>query len=240
MSLQPDYASITRDDPNAFKRFLQHKRLNDALGLLKARRPALSIDYGAGDGELARLLRLMCPAGEVVCFEPSAQLRAQAVAHIGALSGISLKADVMNVADGCADAIFCLEVFEHLPPQETTEAIDHMHRLLKPDGVLIVGVPVETGPVARLKGWCRRRRRVDFDTDAQRIAQAARGDIRFERLRVDFEGGGGYYPHHLGFDYRDLLRRLATRFVIETRRSSPLALLPPEWNSELNLLLRKR
>jgi SAM-dependent methyltransferase len=240
MSLQPDYASITRDDPNAFKRFLQHKRLNDALGLLKARRPALSIDYGAGDGELARLLRLMCPAGEVVCFEPSAQLRAQAVAHISALSGISLTAHVTNVADGCADAIFCLEVFEHLPPQETTEAIDHMHRLLKPDGVLIVGVPVETGPVARLKGWFRRRRRVDFDTDAQRIAQAARGDIRFERLRVDFEGGGGYYPHHLGFDYRDLLRRLATRFVIETRRSSPLALLPPEWNSELNLLLRKR
>ncbi|ADU13527.1 class I SAM-dependent methyltransferase [Asticcacaulis excentricus] len=240
MTPQPDYASITRADPNPFKRYLQRKRFDDAIALLRGRRPALSIDYGAGDGELARKLCQACPDGEVICFEPSAQLRAQAEAHVGALSGVTVVAGIEGIPAARADAIFCLEVFEHLPPEETEAALAQMHRLLKPDGVLIVGVPVETGPVSWVKGWFRGRRRADFDTDRDRIAQAARGDIRFERERVDFEGGGGYYPHHLGFDYRDLLARVKAHFVIETRRSSPLALLPPEWNSELNLLLRKR
>ncbi|MFT3997406.1 MAG: class I SAM-dependent methyltransferase [Asticcacaulis sp.] len=240
MSLQPDYASITRRDPNPVKRWLQNRRLTDALSLLGGRRPAVSIDYGAGDGELARLLRQAVPEGEVICFEPSVQLLAQAQAHVGGLAGVKLTAEVAGLPDACADAIFCLEVFEHLPPEETEAALAQMARLLKADGVLIIGVPVETGPVARVKGWFRGLRRDDFDTDEGRITQAARGQIAFERFRVDFEGGGGYYPHHLGFDHRVLLKALDARFIRKTSHPGPFPVLPVEWNSELTLLLTKR
>ncbi|MDC7682555.1 class I SAM-dependent methyltransferase [Asticcacaulis sp. BYS171W] len=237
---QFSYAAITRQDPNPFKRYLQNKRLRDAVGLLGRRRPETIVDYGAGDGELAYVIRRKLPDTRIVGFEPSLLLRAQAEAHIGAMPGVTLTDDAAQIADGSADAIFCLEVFEHLPPEETRTALAHMVRILKDDGVLIVGVPVEIGLAAWVKGRFRSLRRDDFDTDRNHIAQAVRRDIRFERFRVDFDTSGGYYPHHLGFDYRELLKALDGCFELEKRWSSPFLLMPTEWNSELNLLLTKR
>lgn len=236
-----DYAALTRNDPHPFKRYLQARRLQDALDLLGDRHGAHFVDYGAGDGELIRQLKRRRPDAVSICFEPSPVLFYPCLNNIEGLTSTGLVGKAEDVPDGFADVVFCLEVFEHLPPKEMETAIEHMWRMLQPEGLLIVGVPVEIGPVAWLKGaFRRRRRRMDFDADWGRIAQAARGDIRFERHLQPISEGLDYYPHHLGFDYRDLLRRLQTRFVIETRRSSPLAVLPPEWNSELNLLLRKR
>ncbi|ESQ79779.1 bifunctional 2-polyprenyl-6-hydroxyphenol methylase/3-demethylubiquinol 3-O-methyltransferase UbiG [Asticcacaulis sp. YBE204] len=235
-----DYAALTRNDPNPVKRYLQARRLKDALDLLGHRHGRQFVDYGAGDGELVRHLKHRRPEAVTICFEPWSLLSHACRHNIEDLSATTLVETADDVPDGFADAIFCLEVFEHLPAEEIETALHHIARILKHDGVLIVGVPVETGPVARLKGWFRGLRRNDFDTDPDRIAQAARGDIRFERFRMDLGNGGGYYPHHLGFDYRDLLRAVDSRFVVRKRQSSPFGWLPPEVNSELNLLLTKR
>lgn len=239
MNPQPDYASLTRADPNPVKRWLQARRLHDAVRMLGALSPVRIVDYGAGDGQLVHLLRQRLPDSEIICFEPSAQLFAQAQAHTAGLSGVKLTDDIAAVPDACADAIFCLEVFEHLPPQETQDAIAQMHRLLKTDGVLIVGVPVEIGAAALVKGGFRRLRRRDFDTDAARVVRAAVGQTDFARHKVEFAPGLSYFPHHLGFDHRRLERVLSERFRLRRRRSSPLGWLPVTCNSELNLLLTK-
>lgn len=47
--------------------------------------------------------------------------------------------------------VFCLEVFEHLPSEETTDALRQIYDLLRPDGKLIIGVPVEVGVPALYK-----------------------------------------------------------------------------------------
>jgi SAM-dependent methyltransferase len=241
MSLpQPDYAEITRDDPNPLKRWLQSKRLRDAVAMLGRRKPERVVDYGAGDGELAHEIRKRHPASDIISFEPSPQLFAQAEAHIGKLKRLRLVQAATDIHDDWADAIFCLEVFEHLPPEETEAALDQMARILKPGGTLIIGVPVETGAVALFKGWFRsRRRKDDFDADPERIRQAASGDIRFERFRAMITEDMGYYPHHLGFDYRVLLTRLRERFEWQRVWPSPFLLLPPEFNSELTVQLTK-
>lgn len=236
----PDYATLTRDDPNPLKRFLQGKRLRDAVGLLGRWVPRDVVDYGAGDGELARVLRHRYPDVSIAAFEPTPALFAQAEANLRDLSAVRLVAEAAHIPSASADAIFCLEVFEHLPPLETATALDHITRILKPDGVLIIGVPIEIGLAARFKGAFRRlRRNGDFDTDRARIAEAAKGHITFERFKAEIAPGLAYYPHHLGFDYRNLLKDLEARFVIDRIWPSPFLLLPPELNSELTLRVFK-
>jgi SAM-dependent methyltransferase len=145
------------------------------------------------------------------------------------------------VKTGSVDAVFCLEVFEHLPEAETKTSIDHMVRVLKEDGVLIIGVPIEIGFVAYVKGWFRtQRRKGGFDTHSDYIAQAAGKMITFEREKVEISDGQSYYPHHLGFDYRELIETLSKSFRLKSMRSSPMPWLPCEFNSELNLYLTKR
>jgi SAM-dependent methyltransferase len=111
-----------------------------------------------------------------------------------------------------ADVVFCTEVFEHLPEAETERAIWEIDRVLKVGGRLVVGVPVEIGLPALLKGLFRRARRPDaYDGDWSRIWKAALGrpatDRPLERLGDHLR----YHSFHLGFDYRLLRTRLEAK-----------------------------
>ena len=56
-------------------------------------------------------------------------------------SFIDIVSDITDIPepDASFDAILCSEVLEHIP--EPTHALDEFHRLLKPDGILILTAP---------------------------------------------------------------------------------------------------
>lgn len=210
MTSEATHHALTLGDPNPIKRYLQRRRFYDALSVVKDQKPNYIIDYGAGNGQFFPMLNEKYPQAK--------DLKGQS-----------------------ADVIFCFEGLEHLPPKPLDEAISNFARLLKPDGVLVVGIPIETGPIAYIKGAFRAQRRPnDFDADPMRIKQAAQGKIAFDRFQAPFGDGLSYYPHHLGFDYRDCLKSFEEDFVITRKMSSPFGLLPPEFNTELTLTLKKR
>ncbi|MDC7675863.1 class I SAM-dependent methyltransferase [Asticcacaulis machinosus] len=240
MNVQPSYAALTRHDPNPFKRWLQNRRFRDAIRLLGPRHQARIVDYGAGDGELVVRLKVHVPDAEFICFEPTHNLLTQAQAHLMGYDGVRLTAASADIQDSWADAVFCLEVFEHLPPEETKAALKEMYRILKPGGELIIGVPVETGPIAVVKGLFRSQRRQDFDTDWRRIWRAAQGDAGFERHKVWMTPDMAYYPHHLGFDHKALIKAVAPWFQVVATRSSPASILPAGLNTELNIRLVRK
>ncbi|WAC49719.1 class I SAM-dependent methyltransferase [Asticcacaulis sp. SL142] len=240
MNVQPSYADLTRYDPNPFKRWLQNGRFRDAIRLLNPQDQMRIVDYGAGDGELVVRLKSHLPNAEFICFEPGHSLYVQAQMHLMGRDRVRLTAVSADIHDGWADAVFCLEVFEHLPLDETVAALKEIHRILKPGGELIIGVPVETGPIALVKGLFRSQRRKDFDTDWSRIWRAVLGDVGFERHRVWMTPEMSYYPHHLGFDHRVMIEAASPWFQVVTTRPSPLGLLPVGLNTELNIrLIRK-
>jgi SAM-dependent methyltransferase len=94
-------------------------------------------------------------------------------------------------------------VFEHLPEAETEAALRTIARVLRPGGLLIVGVPQEVGPVAAAKGvfrWTRRSRQFDARPSG---SWAPRWAVRRGRGPVaEIAPGRRYHPHHLGFDHR--------------------------------------
>lgn len=238
MSL-PDYAGLTREDPNPVKRWLQARRLADALRALPRRlRPAVVIDYGAGDGELARRLADRFPGARVIAFEPAPGFAEAARARLGGRGEVT--EDETALPTGAADLVVCTEVFEHLPPEEERGALDQIARTLAPGGLLLVGVPVETGPPALLKGAFRAARRQGAeDAHWPAIREAAAGRAPSARGMTEIAPGRRYHPSHLGFDHRALRRRLEGRFDFVGERRSPFAAAPVWAASEVYWLLRK-
>jgi SAM-dependent methyltransferase len=233
------YAALTREDSNPIKRWLQERRLSAAIALVPAGARRI-VDYGAGDGEVAARLARLRPDAEVVVFEPTPQLHAQAQARLAGLPRVRLVAAESGLDAGWAEVVLCLEVFEHLPEAETEAALDTVARALAPGGRLVCGVPVEVGPPALAKGLFRRARRPgSFDARLRGIAGATLGRAPAARPVEAIAPGRAYHPHHLGFDHRRLLARLRRRFRIERRRGSPFGGPLSAVNAELYIVAVK-
>ena len=232
------YAALTREDASPLKRWLQERRLRAAVGLVETSSRRI-VDYGAGDGEVSARLAAARPEAQILCFEPTPKLRAEAEQRLDP-SQARVVADEADLPDGWADTALCLEVMEHLPAAETARALDELHRCLAPGGRLICGVPVEVGPPAAAKGLFRRRRRPDaFDAQPAHIHAAFWGRPPADRPLDPIAPGRAYYPHHLGFDHRRLLADLRERFRFVRQVGSPFGTPLSLVNAELYIVAEK-
>lgn len=233
------YDRLTRNDANRLKRWVQRRRLDDALRLAKlAQAPTRIVDYGAGDGALCLALADAFPAAAITCFEPVPSMREEAVRLIAGHPRIQIVGAESAIPAG-ADIVICTEVFEHLPPAEFERALNEIERIAAPGGLVIFGVPVETGPPALAKGLFRMTRRYGAeDAQPRRILAATLGRPP-ARIAQEISEGRSYLFAHLGFDQRAFERAARARFDVERRRFSPLNI--GSWlASELYLAARRR
>jgi SAM-dependent methyltransferase len=228
------YARLTREDPNPCKRWLQRRRLDHALQAAWPAEPATVVDYGGGDGALTAMAARRWPEAELICFEPAPRLAAEARALLAGVEQTEVVEDAAVIPDASADLVLCTEVFEHLPPRETARALDQIARILAPGGRLVIGVPVEVGPPALLKGLFRMARRPGaFDARPGNVLKAAMGRPPQPRPEQEIAPGLPYFPHHLGFDHRRLYGEIAARFGLEAVTGSPWPGLPLSLASEV-------
>lgn len=234
------YAALTHGDANGIKRWLQARRIDKALALVPEDAWRV-VDYGAGDAEVAARLVERRQEVEAICFEPTPALLDEAAARTRGLPGVRLAASEEALPSDWADAVFCLEVFEHLPDTECRAALATIERVLRPGGLLIVGAPIEVGPAALAKGAFRwTRRAADFDARWGGIAAAAAGSPPRDRPVAEIAPGRRYHPHHLGFDHRRFERMLNERFRVQVRTGSPFGRVLGPLNMELYITALKR
>jgi hypothetical protein len=219
------YADITRNDKNPIKRFLQRRRLSDALSLVrKIASPRTIIDFGAGDGEFCRLLAGRFPEAGIFCYEPTLELRQEAAARLQDIPSVVIVDVVEALPKNDADLVFCMEVFEHLPARQTADA-----------------VPIEIFAPALVKALFRMTRRFgSFDTQPKNVFRAILGNPPGDRPLVELAADAPYHYFHMGFDYRDLRRKLQEQFIFQKEIGSPAKWLPPWLNSEVYYILRKK
>jgi len=179
-------------------------------------------------------------SAETWVYEPTPSLMAEARVKLAGLGQVRFVEDVRFIESESIDYIFCLEVFEHLPDKETASAIAEIHRLLKPAGIAVIGVPHELFLPALLKGLFRAFRRYgDFDATPKNVFRALIGYPPSQRPVGEVCPGLRYYFHHLGFDYRVLERVLRRRFQLQQKWFSPIPIFGGVLNSEVYFLLRK-
>jgi len=235
------YSDITFKDKNPIKRWLQQRRLVAATRIADERfNPECVLDFGAGNGELCKLIALQFPKAKIICYEPTPSLMDEAKENLADLPQVHFCTDIEKIADGSVELIFCLEVFEHLPKAETKDTIGQFNRLLISDGAAVIGVPIEIGIPALYKGIFRMSRRFGaFDASIKNVLLAAFYLPPKERPVSEIAPGFAFHHEHMGFDYRNLQALLHARFRLQKVTTSPFSIFGLWLNPEANFLVQK-
>lgn len=235
------YAQTVFADRNSIKRWLQRRRLASAVALNTKPEARLVVDFGAGNGELCKLLAEAHPQARILCYEPTPWLLQEARENLGGVPRMEFCASLAEIEPGCADVIYCLEVFEHLPEPTIAQTIGELNLLLHAGSEAIIGVPIETGLPALYKGLFRMARRFgEHDARPSHVLRAALGAPPRERPLADLAAGVRVHPHHLGFDHRALRRALQLQFSLRRESASPFPPLGAALNPEAYFVCSRR
>ncbi len=196
---------------------------------------------GGGNGELCKLLVKKFSKAQIWCYEPSEKRREEAKYNLENLPEIKIIADVGELPTSYFDLIFCLEVFEHLPPQETEAAIiDNISKILKPKGYVCIGIPNEIYIPALIKGLFRMTRRYGaYDANLANLISATLGNPPKNRPIYKEEKLFLHY-HHMGFDFREFYKNISAKLDIEKMWGSPVIGIPIILNFEVYFLCKHK
>lgn len=240
------YASHTFKDKNYIKRLLQIKRLEHSFLWLKSHqinqeKTLKIIDWGGGNGELCKLLVDRFPEAQIFCYEPWEQMREEAISNLENFPGVKIIGNVSDLPPATFDIIFCLEVFEHLPPQETEAAIYNISQILKPSGYACIGVPNEIYLPALIKGLFRMTRRYGaYDANWTNLIAATLGNPPKDRPVDTVQEKLFLHFHHMGFDFREFCKNISRKLDIEKIWGSPIMGIPAIFNFEVYFLCRHK
>ena len=221
------YADITFKDKNPIKRWLQRKRLISAINLCAHTSQTYNIicDFGAGNGELCKHISVRYPNSQIICYDPTPRLLLEAKENLQSIPNMVFFSDALNIQPATVDILFCLEVFEHLPPEETEATLDTISQIMKPEGVIVIGTPVEVGLAALYKGVIRMLRRYgSFDASLNNIIRALFYRPPTNRPISEIAPGVKYYCEHMGFDFRRFKSILKRYFIVTRTATSPFSL----------------
>jgi SAM-dependent methyltransferase len=224
-----------------------------ATGLRLAREVAgaRTLDYGCGDGTFLGLLMNEPPAPRLaVGAELTSEIVADCRERFKAQKGMHfiLIDDLERRAhQGAYDAIYCMEVLEHVV--EPAALLATFKRLLAPGGTLVISVPIETGiPVVvkqivrRIAGW----RGVGHypGTTGYTLLELlrsvfARSAQHITRPVITREDGSTFHDHK-GFNWRVLRRLVSDEFDLVRESTSPVEWLGPQLGTQRWLIARQR
>jgi len=209
------------------------------------------LDYGCGD---ATFLGMLAASGQAPRLAIGAELTADIVGdcreRFGWHAGLQfmLIADLQDAAEqGRYDAIYCMEVFEHVV--EPTPLLDQFHRLLAPGGALVISVPIETGlPVVvkqvarRIAGWrgIGHYPGTTGYTPLELVKSVCAGSRQHLPRPVFARPDGSTFHDHKGFNWRTLRALLRQRFHLAHETTSPVPWLGPQLGTQRWFVARKR
>jgi SAM-dependent methyltransferase len=213
------------------------RRFHLAVALAREFAAKRVLDYGCGDGTFLALT-MMSDCAPILAV--GAELSRETVTDCCSRYMSEPRLKFALVADldraehqGKYDAVFCMEVLEHVVDWEPVLA--RFERLLSPEGTLIISVPVETGlpvlvkqAVRRIAGW----QKIGHypGTTSYSSAEMVRAVFAGSRQHVQrpvFDTGSGPFHDHKGFNWMRLRQRLEQQFTIEAILGSPFTSLGP-------------
>jgi 2-polyprenyl-3-methyl-5-hydroxy-6-metoxy-1,4-benzoquinol methylase len=238
------YSEITINDKNFIKRYIQRKRLSDAFSALRKLDRNFAgrmLDFGGGDGEFCRRVSRKFPCAQIYFYEPAIALVEEALEKLKNLKNVTLISSLNGVSTTRFDYIFCLEVFEHLPDEQTLNALHAIDNLLDEEGIGVIGVPNGIFLPALFKGLFRMCRRYgDFDASIGNIWRAALGRPPQARPVAEISPSVPYHFQHLGFDYRVFRKLLTDLFCVQSIYGSPFTGLGIQFSSEVYFIVHKK
>lgn len=209
------------------------------------------LDYGCGDGTF---LGMLADSGGAPRLAVGAELTPDIVddcrlrfdGHEG-LRFILIPDLDRPEEQGRYDAIYCMEVFEHVV--QPVPLLDRFTRLLAPGGVLVISVPIETGlpvvvkqMVRRIAGWrgIGHYPGTTGYTPLEMLKSVCAGDTQHVPRPVFARPDGSTFHDHKAFNWRVLRTLVRERFDLERETTSPVPWLGPHFGTQRWFIARKR
>lgn len=204
------------------------------------------LDYGCGDGTFLALVRDLFHRSVGAEIDPA--LVEDARRRFGEGEGLRfVHADALDTyPDGGFGVVTCMEVLEHCTAETAEAVIARLRRLVAADGVVVVSVPVETGPALLVKTAARaaaglrgvsgyqQRERYTAGELARMVFAGPRTAIDRPVYQTRFpDGAPNRFHGHKGFNWRLLAERLEADFHLRDVRFSPLPALGGVLNSQV-------
>jgi 2-polyprenyl-3-methyl-5-hydroxy-6-metoxy-1,4-benzoquinol methylase len=227
------------------------RRFRSAMALARPFAGGRLLDYGCGDGTFLGALQATgtSPAAAVGA-EIDPRIVADCQRRFAGVPGVRF-VDVASLSGdheaGSFDAIFCMEVLEHV--EAPLPILAGFERLLKPRGTLVISVPIETGlpllvkqAVRRVAGW---RGIGDYPgTSSYRLRELVAALFAASAphmVRPVFRRGDGTTFHdHKGFNWRVLRGLVASRFDLMRTLTSPFIWTGPQFGTQVWFVARRR
>jgi len=213
------------------------------------------LDYGCGDGTFLFLVRDLFP--EAVGADADPKQVSECRRRFAEVTGLAfVSTDTLRDSrhGGRYGVVVCMEVLEHCLDATVDDVLDDLARLVAPDGVVLISVPVEIGPSLLLKhavrmvaGWrglgdyryrekhtARELATLLFAGPGTRIARPV--------YRGDDLGPGrpNFFHGHKGFNWRAFRTKVERRLAVEATTFSPLAKLGGYVSSQVWFTCRPR
>lgn len=236
-----DYKKATYNSPNLFRRFSHRTRFKIGLDLLSNIDNCAVLDFGCGDGHFLK--------------ELSAHHKGKHISLVGLekYADIYMDNDIKNkdllffyddaaldnhiLNAGKFDYITCFEVLEHCHFSVQTAILQKLDSYLKPDGKIIISVPIEIGITALLKNIFRFRWAPDKRFEGYSFKNIIKST--FYLPISDYRSQNIYFTH-MGFDYRQLIKIINNYFIVEKKTYTPLHNMNHVLNSQVFLILKKK
>ena len=226
-------------------------RFSLAVRLAAEKRGGRLMDVGCGDGTFIALTH--GTFAEAVGADVDLTQLAECRRRLASLSGTRFVPTVDLEApeyEAAYDVITCMEVLEHCPDEERRRVLDRLVRLCRPDGRIIISVPIEVGPalagkqmfraLAAARGLGDYRYRETYSPAELLRAVFFRPDLARAEYVVTTADGQRRYCGHKGFDWRHLQAEIGERMRIDRRLFTPLPPLGPLVNSQVWFVCSRR
>jgi SAM-dependent methyltransferase len=219
----------TVNSSSTIKRFSHRSRLGRAVLLLDPAPGDRILDYGTGDGALLRFLAEREPRARLAGYEPVHH--AEAAMATRTIESVECVCDSLEaIRRFRPNKIACLEVLEHLRPDDLDKALAAFRKALAVDGLVVISVPIEIGPASVFKNITRKvLDQPHRGINPRNVILSLFGMT--SRVPRDLEEP--YIASHIGFDYRDLERAIRGHGFGLRRHYSPFPALGPLLNSQI-------
>ena len=215
---------------NRLVSFSHRSRFAVARRLLQPFAKSRLLDYGCGDGTLIEQLGDLFPdaVGADISRVSLEQCRLRLPTEFQLIADLR-----RHDRESAFDVISCMEVLEHCVVDSRRQIYDDLNRFLKPDGRIIISVPVETGasllvkqPVRAFAGFWglgdyQHREQYSVREFVRAILAGTATTLQRETLSCVIDDTEIQYYGHKGFNWRALHRELEDVFDILDMTYSP-------------------
>ena len=244
------YSKLTVENKDILKRFSHKARFVECSKLLKKykfKNNISMLDFGSGDGFFIKHL-----IDEEFIFDFTAYDADPEQKQIAEMKNLFNHNNIKNVEifndykliDKKFDIISCLETLEHFNQEDQKKLLRQMQKLLKPNGVICISVPIEV----YLSGFLKMIYRI--------LVGQTHENSSFKNIFYTLFGIPIFTPNnihslktydmrykdtHVGFYYFNLIKLIKSmNFEIEEIKYSPFPLLKSLLNSQIFLKIKSK